>query len=59
MSAKWAPDTWRSKPVSQMPDYPDAAKLNSVEERLRAFPPLVFAGEARRLMDKKDPSFRD
>jgi 3-deoxy-7-phosphoheptulonate synthase len=51
MSAKWAPDTWRSKPVSQMPDYPDAAKLNSVEERLRAFPPLVFAGEARRLME--------
>jgi 3-deoxy-7-phosphoheptulonate synthase len=51
MSAKWAPDSWRTKPVSQVPDYPDAAKLQSVEERLRTYPPLVFAGEARRLME--------
>ncbi|HNB27118.1 MAG TPA: 3-deoxy-7-phosphoheptulonate synthase, partial [Alphaproteobacteria bacterium] len=51
MNAKWAPDSWRSKPVAQVPEYPDAAKLKSVEERLRAFPPLVFAGEARRLME--------
>jgi 3-deoxy-7-phosphoheptulonate synthase len=32
-----------------MPTYPDAAALSAVEERLRVFPPLVFAGEARRL----------
>jgi 3-deoxy-7-phosphoheptulonate synthase len=51
MNAKWAPDSWRTKPVSQVPDYPDAAKLNSVEERLRTYPPLVFAGEARRLQE--------
>jgi 3-deoxy-7-phosphoheptulonate synthase len=51
MNAKWAPDSWRAKPIAQVPDYPDAAKLNSVEERLRAFPPLVFAGEARRLQE--------
>ena len=51
MNAKWAPESWRSKPVAQVPEYPDAAKLKSVEERLRAFPPLVFAGEARRLME--------
>src|SRR5262245_25363677 len=51
MSAKWGPDSWRTKPVSQVPDYPDAAKLASVEERLRSYPPLVFAGEARRLME--------
>jgi 3-deoxy-7-phosphoheptulonate synthase len=51
MSAKWAPESWRTKPVSQVPDYPDAAKLKAVEEKLRAFPPLVFAGEARRLME--------
>jgi 3-deoxy-7-phosphoheptulonate synthase len=51
MNAKWAPDSWRTKPVSQVPDYPDAAKLQSVEERLRAYPPLVFAGEARRLQE--------
>ncbi|HET6618429.1 MAG TPA: 3-deoxy-7-phosphoheptulonate synthase class II [Dongiaceae bacterium] len=51
MNAKWAPDSWRGKPVSQVPDYPDAAKLQSVEQRLRTYPPLVFAGEARRLQE--------
>src|ERR1044071_7478232 len=51
MSAKWGPDSWRTRPVSQVPEYPDAAKLQSVEERLRTYPPLVFAGEARRLQE--------
>jgi len=32
-----------------MPAYPDAAALAAVEEQLSAFPPLVFAGEARQL----------
>jgi len=49
MTAKWAPDSWRTKTVSQMPEYPDAGKLEAVEKRLRGFPPLVFAGEARSL----------
>ncbi len=51
MSTKWAPDTWRSKPISQVPDYPDAGHLAAVEAKLRTYPPLVFAGEARRLTD--------
>jgi 3-deoxy-7-phosphoheptulonate synthase len=51
MNAKWAPDSWRTKPISQVPEYPDAARLQSVEERLRTYPPLVFAGEARRLQE--------
>ena len=50
MSAKWAPDSWRSKPISQAPEYPDQAKLDAVEKKLRGYPPLVFAGEARNLM---------
>ena len=33
----------------QMPTYPDAEKVAEVRHRLRAFPPLVFAGEARKL----------
>ncbi len=49
MAAPWSPDTWRSKPIVQVPDYPDAEKLESVEEQLATFPPLVFAGEAREL----------
>ena len=32
-----------------MPVYPDAAALAGAEARLRRYPPLVFAGEARKL----------
>jgi 3-deoxy-7-phosphoheptulonate synthase len=53
MTQRWTPDSWRSKPVVQMPtDYPDAGALAGVEDELRALPPLVFAGEARRLTDR-------
>jgi 3-deoxy-7-phosphoheptulonate synthase len=48
-SAKWSPDSWRSKPRLQMPDYPDGRALAEVEAQLATFPPLVFAGEARNL----------
>src|SRR3984957_4262928 len=49
MTTNWTPDTWRSRPIKQAPTYPDAAKLAAMEDRLRRYPPLVFAGEARRL----------
>ncbi|MBI2570503.1 MAG: 3-deoxy-7-phosphoheptulonate synthase class II [Candidatus Schekmanbacteria bacterium] len=49
MTEQWQPDTWRRKPIRQVPSYPDPTALCVVEERLRGFPPLVFAGEARRL----------
>jgi 3-deoxy-7-phosphoheptulonate synthase len=32
-----------------MPEYPDAAKIAAVEAKLKSYPPLVFAGEARNL----------
>ncbi|HWT99984.1 MAG TPA: 3-deoxy-7-phosphoheptulonate synthase class II [Terriglobales bacterium] len=51
MTAKWSPESWRGKPISQVPEYPDEGKLLGVEERLRSYPPLVFAGEARRLTE--------
>jgi len=47
----WTPASWRSFPARQMPSYPDATALEGVEDRLRRYPPLVFAGEARRLKD--------
>src|SRR5438477_3486342 len=50
MSERWTPDSWRTKPVMQMPEYPDAKALADVEAQLATFPPLVFAGEARNLM---------
>jgi len=49
MAERWSPDSWRKKPVLQVPDYPDALALADVEKQLATFPPLVFAGEARRL----------
>src|ERR1700731_2428561 len=49
MAERWTPATWRGKPVQQVPDYPDRAALAEVEKQLASFPPLVFAGEARRL----------
>jgi len=49
MPTPWTPDSWRDCPIKQVPSYPDMTKLAEMEERLRRFPPLVFAGEARRL----------
>lgn len=49
MSERWTPTSWRKKPVVQMPSYPDQAALAQVEAQLGGFPPLVFAGEARKL----------
>ncbi|MCG5485774.1 MAG: 3-deoxy-7-phosphoheptulonate synthase class II [Sinorhizobium meliloti] len=49
MAQTWTPNSWRQKPIQQVPDYPDLAALDSVEARLAKYPPLVFAGEARRL----------
>ncbi|OYW32238.1 MAG: 3-deoxy-7-phosphoheptulonate synthase class II [Rhizobiales bacterium 12-66-7] len=45
----WRPDSWRFYPVVQMPNYTDAEALKEVERKLASYPPLVFAGEARRL----------
>ncbi len=49
MTKAWTKSDWRAKPRVQMPDYPDAASLGVVEAQLAKYPPLVFAGEARRL----------
>ena len=45
----WNPNSWRDCPIRQVPTYPDATKLEEMEARLGKYPPLVFAGEARRL----------
>ncbi|SMP31698.1 class II 3-deoxy-7-phosphoheptulonate synthase [Shimia sagamensis] len=47
--ADWHKSDWRTKPRVQMPDYLDDAELKAVEAKLASYPPLVFAGEARRL----------
>src|ERR1700679_3229236 len=45
----WSTESWRPKPIEQAPIYTDHAALASVERQLAGYPPLVFAGEARKL----------
>src|SRR3990170_148178 len=52
MAKTWTPATWRDLPALQMPVYDDTGKLAKVERDLAGFPPLVFAGEARKLKRK-------
>src|SRR5262249_34080064 len=52
MTGTWSPDSWRGLPIRQVPGYSDEAALARVEETLHRFPPLVFAGEARRLKER-------
>src|SRR5690554_6306305 len=47
--SEWHKTDWRTRPRVQMPDYTDAAALAGVEAQLSKYPPLVFAGEARKL----------
>ncbi len=47
--SEWQKSDWRAKPRVQMPDYTDGAALAAAEAQLCRYPPLVFAGEARRL----------
>src|SRR4051794_16114740 len=49
MNERWAPDSWPAKPIQQVPDYDDRQAMVAVEKQLAGFPPLVFAGEARKL----------
>jgi 3-deoxy-7-phosphoheptulonate synthase len=50
MSERWAPGSWRARDARHIPsDYPDPTALARAEAELARMPPLVFAGEARRL----------
>jgi 3-deoxy-7-phosphoheptulonate synthase len=48
--AEWSPQRWRELPAAQQPDWPDDVGLERVLKELAGLPPLVFAGEARRLV---------
>jgi 3-deoxy-7-phosphoheptulonate synthase len=47
----WTPSSWREFPIKQQPTYSDQNKLNKIEDELRRYPPLIFAGEARTLKE--------
>ena len=54
ISNDWTSSSWRSRPAAQSPTWPDLEHLARVEAELALKPPLVFAGEARRLQDHLD-----
>lgn len=51
-ATSWHPDSWRSKPVAQQPEWPDEDVLRRTCKSLSELPPLVFAGESRSLQNQ-------
>ncbi|KAG5250999.1 PHOSPHO-2-DEHYDRO-3-DEOXYHEPTONATE ALDOLASE [Salix viminalis] len=51
-TGKWTVESWKSKKALQLPEYPNKEDLESVLKTLDAFPPIVFAGEARYLEER-------
>lgn len=49
MAREWTPDGWKAHEARHLPEYADQAQLEAAQETLSAYPPLVFAGEARAL----------
>ena len=45
----WKVNSWRKYPVKHIPEYPDKKELDQVLDKMKTFPPLVFAGETRHL----------
>ncbi|PCE14209.1 phospho-2-dehydro-3-deoxyheptonate aldolase [Microbacterium sp. SZ1] len=45
-------DAWRSLPIKQQPQWPDAERVAEVSAQIAALPPLVFAGEVDNLRDR-------
>jgi 3-deoxy-7-phosphoheptulonate synthase len=42
---QWSPESWRARHAMQLPVYPDAAELASVQAELRSLPPIVTSWE--------------
>ena len=53
-SNDWTSSSWRSRDAAQSVTWPDLEHLARVEAALSLKPPLVFAGEARRLQEHLD-----
>ena len=52
MKLQWSPNSWRTKPAKHIPIYKDDVFLKKTLDKIKNFPPLVFAGEARSLKKK-------
>lgn len=47
--SQWQPSNWRELPILQQPTYKNQTLLQDVEQKLKSYPPLVFAEETRSL----------
>ena len=52
MTTTWHPGSWNDCPAGQQPEWPELDALDEALHELGTRPPLVFAGEARRLTDQ-------
>jgi 3-deoxy-7-phosphoheptulonate synthase len=48
----WKINSWKNYPVKHIPDYPNKKELDGVLQKIKDFPPLVFAGETRHLKEQ-------
>jgi len=46
---QWSPSSWRARPASQQPTYPDRQRLDAAIDELSGLPPLVTSWEIERL----------
>ncbi len=51
MKKDWDPYSWKKKKALHQPIYSDETSLNSSIKKLKKLPPLVFAGEVRKLKE--------
>ncbi len=52
VAENWTRESYRALPAAQQPDWPDTAEYEAALNELRQWPPLVFAGETRTLLDR-------
>ncbi|MFK5880823.1 MAG: 3-deoxy-7-phosphoheptulonate synthase class II [Sulfurospirillum sp.] len=48
----WDKSSWRDYKIKQQPSYPNSDELKKTEKEISKFPPLVFAGEVRKLKNE-------
>ena len=46
---KWSLNSWKKNPAKHIPIYQDKEELDLVLNKIKKYPPLVFAGESRSL----------
>ncbi len=48
----WTPESWRTLPISQQPEWEDLNALSLIEKELQSLPPLVYPSEIKELQQQ-------